>query len=78
MKIDWKTLSFGGLVLLLCLNLLSWPAATVAQGHGVALAPASTADGQPACWIAVGTKLYYIEKDATTVLKVKASGVMAP
>ncbi len=78
MKITWKNLSFAGLALLLSLNLLAAPAATIAQGHGVALAPASTSDGSPACWIAVGTKLYYVEKDDSTVLKVKASGSMAP
>lgn len=78
MKITWKSLSFVALALLLTLNLLSVPAATIAQGHGVALAPSTSTDGTPACWIAVGNKLYYVEKDDSTVLKVKASGALAP
>ncbi len=59
---------------LLAMNFIAGPVASVAQGNGIALATASSKSGEPACWIAVGNKLYYVEKDETTVLKVKASG----
>ncbi|MCA9791133.1 MAG: hypothetical protein KC910_05035 [Candidatus Eremiobacteraeota bacterium] len=64
----------GALALLTLANFLAGPAISVAQGSGVALAPATSSDGHPACWIAVGNKLYFVTKDDTTVLKVKASG----
>ena len=48
----------------------------IAQGMGTAVTAAQTADGKPACWVAVGNKLYFVEKDSTTILKVKASGAL--
>lgn len=71
-KISILTLS-----LLLFANLLVAGAKTaVAQGMSSAISNAQTKDGQPACWVAVGNKLYYVEKDDTTILKVKASGAL--
>lgn len=62
------------LAFLLMGNLLVAGAKTaVAQGMGVSLAPAQSEAGKPACWVAVGNKLYFVEKDETTILKVKAS-----
>ena len=61
------------LAFLLLGNLLvSGAGKAIAQGVGVSLAPADV-DGKPACWVAVGNKLYFVEKDETTILKVKAS-----
>ncbi len=37
---------------------------------------AHTSEGTTACLLAVGNKLYYVEKDDTTILKVKASGAL--
>ncbi len=74
MKNHWQTVSFIGLALLLLANLLSWPLRSYAQSGGVALAPAQAQGEVSACWVAVGNKLYYVEKDKSTILKVKASG----
>lgn len=74
MKDNMTKIFLGALALLTLSNFLAGPAVSIAQGAGVALAPATSADGQPACWIAVGNKLYFVSKDDTTVLKVKASG----
>lgn len=78
MQLSWKLLTGLSLTLVLAVNLLSRPQEAIAQSpaSGVALAPATTKDGSAACWIAVGNKLYYVEKDDTTVLKVKASGAL--
>jgi len=48
----------------------------VAQGLSTAISATETSSGTPACWIAVGNKIYYVEKDDTTILKVKASGAL--
>lgn len=71
---NFSKVSFFVLALLLLGNLLVAGAKTaVAQGVGTALAPAQSDGGKPACWVAVGNKLYFVEKDETTILKVKAS-----
>jgi hypothetical protein len=63
--------------LLLLGNLLIVGAKTaVAQGIGAAIASAESKGGQPACWVAVGNKIYFVEKDDSTILKVKASGAL--
>jgi len=65
------------LSLLLFGNLLIAGAKTaVAQGLSTAISATETSSGTPACWIAVGNKIYYVEKDDTTILKVKASGAL--
>lgn len=48
----------------------------LAQGEGAAIAPSQSETGKPACWVAIGNKLYFVEKDDTTILKVKASGAL--
>lgn len=69
--------SVGILAFLLLANLLISGARTgVAQAMGTALAPSQSEAGKPACWVAVGNKLYFVEKDDTTILKVKASGAL--
>ena len=40
----------------------------------LSLTSGTTADGKPACWVASGNKLFFVEKDDTTILKVQASG----
>lgn len=73
-----KSSKFTVLVLasLLLGNLLvSGAKAGIAQGMGMTIASATTEEGKPACWLAVGDKVYFVEKDETTILKVKASGV---
>ena len=37
---------------------------------------ATQIEGRPAAWVLVGNKLYFVEKDGSTVLKVTASGVL--
>lgn len=37
---------------------------------------ATSQDGKPACWVLLGNKLYFVEKDSSAVLKVAASGVL--
>jgi len=70
-------ISILALTLLLFGNLLIVGAKTgLAQGMGTTISSAPTSDGTPACWVAVGNKLYYVEKDDTTILKVKASGAL--
>ncbi|MCA9775570.1 MAG: hypothetical protein KC800_02600 [Candidatus Eremiobacteraeota bacterium] len=70
-------ISILALTLLLFGNLLIVGAKTsLAQGMGTAISSAQTSDGSPACWIAVGNKIYYVEKDDSTILKVKASGAL--
>ena len=75
-------ISILALTLLLFGNLLIVGAQTsLAQDDrekstGVTISSTQTSDGSPACWIAVGTKIYYMEKDDTTILKVKASGAL--
>ena len=48
----------------------------IAQGMGAAVTACQTEDGKSACWVAVGNKIYFVEKDDTTILKVKASGAL--
>ncbi|MBX3169446.1 MAG: hypothetical protein KF760_18745 [Candidatus Eremiobacteraeota bacterium] len=67
--------------LLLCLLLLG-------MGLGLSMARPTRADGlngsvtatsqegKPACWVLLGNKLYFVEKDSSAVLKVSASGVL--
>lgn len=50
--------------------------AGVANAMGVGIATSTTKNGDPACWVAVGNKIYYVVKDETTILKVKASGAL--
>ena len=77
MQFNWKLFTGLSLTFLLAANLWSRPEVALAQATpSVALAPAQTKDGSAACWIAVGSKLYYVVKDDTTVLKVKASGAL--
>lgn len=70
----FSKVSFLLLALLLLGNLLvAGSRSAEAQGAGTSLAPAQTEAGKPACWVAIGNKLYFVEKDETTILKVKAS-----
>ncbi|MEW6278345.1 MAG: hypothetical protein AB1758_06980 [Candidatus Eremiobacterota bacterium] len=62
-------LAFG-----LLAGFLLHPARAASEVTGVALAPATNERGGPACWVMVGNKVYFVEKDSTTVLKVSASG----
>ena len=65
------------LAMLLLGNLLFTGAkAGIAQGLGVAITSSQTEEGKPACWVAVGNKIYFVAKDETTILKVKASGAL--
>ena len=65
------------LSLLLLGNLLIVGAKTgLAQGMGAAIASAESKTGEPACWVAVGNKIYFVQKDDSTILKVKASGAL--
>ena len=48
----------------------------LAQGEGTSIAPSQSETGKPACWVAICTKIYFVEKDDTTILKVKASGAL--
>ena len=52
----------------------------LAQGEDAtmapSIAPSQSETGKPACWVAIGNKLYFVEKDDTTILKVKASGAL--
>jgi hypothetical protein len=69
--------SIAALTLLLLGNLFIVGAKTsFAQGGGTAIAPSQSEDGKPACWVAVGNKVYFVEKDTSTILKVKASGAL--
>ena len=69
--------SVGVLAFLLLGNLLVASAKEgIAQGMGSTIASATSEDGNPACWVAVGNKIYFVEKDETTILKVKASGAL--
>lgn len=47
-----------------------------AQSVGGGAVTATSQDGKPACWVLLGNKLYFVEKDTTSVLKVSASGVL--
>ena len=70
-------ISVFALTLLLFGNLLIVGAKTgLAQSMGTAIATSQTEDGAPACWVAVGNKIYFVTKDETTILKVKASGAL--
>jgi len=69
--------SILALTLLLLGNLFLAGARTaVAQIESVAITSSTTEEGAPACWVAVGNRLYFIAKDDSTVLKVKASGTL--
>lgn len=70
-------LSILGLAFLLLANLLVVGAREgIAQAAGTSIATSTSETGKPACWVAVGNKLYYVEKDETTILKVRASGAL--
>lgn len=74
-------MSVGVLAFLLLGNLLVTGAREVlaegmASGIASGIASATSEDGNPACWVAVGNKIYFVEKDDTTILKVKASGAL--
>lgn len=66
-----------------CLTLLIVGAATgvllarpgVADSLATGVTATST-EGRPACWVLLGNKLYFVEKDNSSVLKVSASGVL--
>jgi hypothetical protein len=47
-----------------------------AQSAGTGAVTATSQDGKPACWVLLGNKLYFVERDNTSVLKVSASGVL--
>lgn len=47
-----------------------------AQASGTGAVTATSQDGRPACWVLLGNKLYFVERDNTSVLKVSASGVL--
>ncbi len=69
--------SILALTFLLLGNLLIVGAKTgLAQSAGIAITTSQSESGKPACWVAVGNKLYFVEKDETTILKVKASGAL--
>lgn len=69
-------LTMAALAALFLLNLIVRPSVSFAQAgaNGTALAPASGKGSTEACWVALGNKLYYVEKDDTSILKIKASG----
>ena len=49
----------------------------IAQGaSNIAITTSTSEAGKPACWVAIGNKLYFVEKDETTILKVKASAAL--
>ena len=57
-----------------CLTLLARPIQAQAPAQGGVTA--TQIEGRPAAWVLLGNKLYFIEKDSSTVLKVTASGVI--
>lgn len=64
-----------------CLLLVGLAGGVLMARPGVAdgLATGVTAtsnEGRPACWVLLGNKLYFVEKDNSAVLKVSASGVL--
>ena len=72
-KISILTLS---LLLLGNLLIVGAKSAVAQAAGGTDISSAQTAAGQPACWVAVGNKIYFVEKDDSTILKVKASGAL--
>lgn len=66
----------AALAALLLANLLVMGAkeSTAQSSQSLALTAGTTEDGKPACWVASGNKLFFVEKDDTAILKVKASG----
>lgn len=71
-----KGVIFALTFLLLGNLLFAGAKAGIAQGMGTSITAAQSEDGKPACWVAVGNKIYFVEKDSTTILKVKASGAL--
>ena len=72
-----SNISIFALTFLLLGNLLmAGGKAALAQSEGIAITSATTEEGKPACWVAVGNKLFFVAKDETTILKVKASGAL--
>ncbi|MBS2036563.1 hypothetical protein JST97_16340 [bacterium] len=47
-----------------------------ADGLAPGSVTATSQEGKPACWVLLGNKLYFVEKDSSAVLKVSASGVL--